>query len=511
MEKSGECEERLSVPRQWQCARASLLPSGRDYYRILRESLKQADERICILAWDINSQIDLLHEEAEDSYPTALGPFLEALLEAKPRLHIYLLAWDYSMIYLAEREWLASLRFVRKHRDRFHLIFDNALPVGASHHEKAVIVDEVLAFCGGYDLGKWRWDTPEHPFEDERRVNPDGERYPPFHDVQMIFEGEAVRELVSRFHARWKRAGGGELEKLERRRDASLWPEGLEVDFEEVSLAFFYSQSRYREHEALYESERMHLESISAARHLLFFENQYFSSRKIMEALARRLEEKRGPEVVMILTANTDGWLEESTMGVMRDFLLATLRQRDAHGRFRAYHVQRTDGEGQWRQVYVHAKMHTVDDRLLKIGSTNLSNRSMRVDTECDVVVLGEGADERIARARHRQIALLAGLEVETVDQCLREEASFVEAMDRITDLSKGRLAAFPDKSQGALEKHLAERVELDPEEPLDPTYWVRDSWNQVKQGYGKSRLLFALIATGACVVALVVWLVGIA
>ncbi|KOX40727.1 hypothetical protein ADL19_31885 [Streptomyces purpurogeneiscleroticus] len=39
------------------------------------------------------------------------------------------------------------------------------------------------------------------------------------------------------------------------------------------------------------------------------------------------------------------------------------------------------------RYIYVHAKVLIVDDRLLKIGSSNLNNRSMGLDTECDLAV----------------------------------------------------------------------------------------------------------------------------
>src|SRR3546814_6827145 len=42
-----------------------------------------------------------------------------------------------------------------------------------------------------------------------------------------------------------------------------------------------------------------------------------------------------------------------------------------------------TSGEG----VMVHAKVMIVDDRLLRVGSANLNNRSMGTDTECDLAL----------------------------------------------------------------------------------------------------------------------------
>jgi PLD-like domain len=46
--------------------------------------------------------------------------------------------------------------------------------------------------------------------------------------------------------------------------------------------------------------------------------------------------------------------------------------------------------------VRVHGKALVVDDRLVRVGSANLSNRSMDVDTECDLAVrLGVDEEHR--------------------------------------------------------------------------------------------------------------------
>ena len=37
--------------------------------------------------------------------------------------------------------------------------------------------------------------------------------------------------------------------------------------------------------------------------------------------------------------------------------------------------------------IYVHAKVSIVDDRLLRVGSSNLNNRSLGLDSECDVII----------------------------------------------------------------------------------------------------------------------------
>jgi phospholipase D1/2 len=37
--------------------------------------------------------------------------------------------------------------------------------------------------------------------------------------------------------------------------------------------------------------------------------------------------------------------------------------------------------------IYVHAKVMVIDDVLLRVGSSNLNNRSMGLDTECDLAI----------------------------------------------------------------------------------------------------------------------------
>src|SRR3546814_20613319 len=70
-------------------------------------------------------------------------------------------------------------------------------------------------------------------------------------------------------------------------------------------------------------------------------------------------------------------------MDTARARLFEALKARDVHGRFRLYHPFTARGE----PIYVHAKILIVDDRVLRVGSSNMNNRSMRLDTECAVTL----------------------------------------------------------------------------------------------------------------------------
>ena len=80
---------------------------------------------------------------------------------------------------------------------------------------------------------------------------------------------------------------------------------------------------------------------------------------------------------------NAEGWLRQKAMDGARRRMLEHLWQHDRHGRFLAcYPVTASEAP-----IYVHAKIMIVDGELVRVGSSNLNNRSMGFDTECDLAV----------------------------------------------------------------------------------------------------------------------------
>ena len=69
-------------------------------------------------------------------------------------------------------------------------------------------------------------------------------------------------------------------------------------------------------------------------------------------------------------------------MGTARARVLEMIREADVD-RFRLY----TPVTEQRAHIYVHAKVAVIDDRLLRLGSSNVNNRSMGLDTECDLAI----------------------------------------------------------------------------------------------------------------------------
>ena len=138
-------------------------------------------------------------------------------------------------------------------------------------------------------------------------------------------------------------------------------------------------------------------------------EAQYLTAASIGEILAERLVEPDGPEIVVIMTRSSHGAMEHLVMGENRDRLIRKLRSVDRHGRLRIFYPA-VPGRVLECEVHIHAKLIIVDDVFLRVGSSNLNNRSMGLDTECDLAI--EGLDPRtratIAQLRDRLVASIS-------------------------------------------------------------------------------------------------------
>jgi phosphatidylserine/phosphatidylglycerophosphate/cardiolipin synthase-like enzyme len=156
--------------------------------------------------------------------------------------------------------------------------------------------------------------------------------------------------------------------------------------------------------QAIAEVETLYLDLIAAAKQYIYIESQYFTAKVLGEALAVRLAEPHGPEVVVVSRLGSSGWLEAPTMAALRTVLLQKLHAADAHGRFQAWYPDMPGETG----YELHSKLMIVDDEWLRVGSANFANRSMGFDTECDLVIGARGDPSTRAAIAAARITLLA-------------------------------------------------------------------------------------------------------
>ncbi|MBE0618665.1 MAG: VTT domain-containing protein [Proteobacteria bacterium] len=452
----------------WQAPRASraaVLVDGRAYFAAFASAVARARRSVLIAGWDIDSRVELWRDGGVEGLPPRLGDFLNAVVARREGLHVHALGWDFAMIYALEREPLPVFQLGWRTHRRVHFHLDGRHPVGACHHQKIVVVDDALAFAGGLDLAENRWDTPAHEPDDHRRRTASGAPYGPFHDVQLMVEGEAAAALGELIRERWRWATGKRLKSPEPAED-DRWPEGVEPDFEDVAVGIARTLPAYDGRPEAREVEALHQEAIAAAKHVIYVENQYLTSRTICTALERRLAERDGPEVVLVLPRQCSGWLEQSTMGILRSRLLETLRRANRFDRLQVYYPH-VPGLGK-TNLNVHAKVMIVDDVLLRVGSANLSNRSMGFDTECDLAVEGTGREvrRRITGVRDRLLAEHLGTSAEEVAQAVRDRGTLAAAV-RALGGSGRELRPLPEDKPW-LEPLLPGSETLDPEQPAE-------------------------------------------
>jgi phosphatidylserine/phosphatidylglycerophosphate/cardiolipin synthase-like enzyme/uncharacterized membrane protein YdjX (TVP38/TMEM64 family) len=323
------------------------------------------------------------------------------------------LTWDSAVVYAFEREPFQREKLEERSHRRLELEHDGAHPVAASHHQKIVVIDDALAFCGGLDVCSARWDTPAHTVDDPRRVDPPWKPHRPFHDVQAVVTGGTAAALGTLARERWRRAIGVALDvpAVPANAAAAISLGSIEVAAElvDVQVAVARTEPAFDGRPAVHEVERTHASTLAGARDAIYIENQYFTSPRLGEVLGELLERPAGPAVVLVLPTECSGWLEQATMGVRRAALLERLRARDRHDRLRLYHPVLPDRR---TPLNVHSKVTIVDDAVLRVGSANLSNRSFGLDTECDLLFLGETAAHREAIAGVRARLLAEHLDV---------------------------------------------------------------------------------------------------
>jgi phosphatidylserine/phosphatidylglycerophosphate/cardiolipin synthase-like enzyme len=228
----------------------------------------------------------------------------------------------------------------------------------------------------------------------------------------------------------------------------------------------------YGDQTAVSEIERLYVDMIMSAERIIYAESQYFASRIIAQALAKRLKEDNGPEVILINPVKADNWLGELAMGTARARLRESLRLHDPRARFRIYHPVTANGV----PIYVHSKLMIVDDKSVRVGSSNFNNRSMRFDNECDVA-FEAGRDDRLSRRlvdlRDNLLAEHLGVDPEKLTETIERKKSVIAAIDELREVRSAdqrghgpTLVPYQTPSISDLEEWLADNEILDPEGP---------------------------------------------
>ncbi|MFI4963793.1 MAG: phospholipase D-like domain-containing protein [Caulobacterales bacterium] len=458
----------------WRTARAdraAFLVDTEAYFTAVFDALQKARRSVLLLGWGFDPRTRLFPDgyDGPDD-PDEVGRILVELACARPELDVRLLIWRSAFPIAAQQDFFPhkARKWFKDTPVKFRL--DDQVPFGACHHQKVLVIDDRLAFCGGGDIAVDRWDTPGHRDDDQRRIMPDQEYHAPRHEVMMMVDGAAARALGDLFRERWRRAAK-EAPPPPEDAGGDPWPDFVPPALLDVEVGIARTVPKWKRQAEVDEIRQLTLASIAEAKQTIYLENQYFTSPLITEALAARLAEPEGPEVVLISTGHAPSWFDHLTMDRARGAMLWRLRSADIFGRFRAFWPATARGV----TVIVHSKTSIFDDRIARVGSANLNNRSGGFDTECELVV--EGQDEASRRAievfRDRLVGHFMGHTGDAVAKARADYGGLVGAIDALN--RDNRLQPIEPPKVTGFGEFVAQYHLGDPQSP-------KDSWNPIRR-----------------------------
>ncbi len=422
--------------------RAALLIDMEAYFDAAMEAMSRARRRVHLLNWAFEANT-LFHPQpgGGGAESDRIGHFLVALAK-RPDLEVRILCWRSAMPVAATQHFFPFMDRKAFAGTKVRFVLDGKLPIGACHHQKMIVIDDAIAFCGGGDIGPDRWDTPAHLDDDPRRekTRRDNKCFDSRHEVMGLVDGDAAAALGSLFRDRWRRATGEALQACPPIQDPQ-WPGKIAPAFADIDVGISRTSAAWRSYPQVREVEALHVASIQAAKACIYMENQYFTSPLIAAELAKRLEEPDGPEVILVSTEHSPSYFDQMTMDRTRLAFIQVLKDADRHGRLRAYSPVTTLG----RTIIVHAKLTIIDDGLLRIGSANINNRSMGFDTECDLSLEASGpgsADNRaaITQLRDTLLAHWLGCSHATIAEAIHRLGGVGAALEALRDSGHCRL-----------------------------------------------------------------------
>ncbi|MCD6074067.1 MAG: phospholipase D/Transphosphatidylase, partial [Rhodospirillales bacterium] len=426
--------------RHEQASRFAILVDGEAFFSAARAAMRRAERRIVILAWDFDSATYLRpHRRGARRLP--VGEFLHNLVEERPDLEIFILVWWGSVFYGANRDFPISFGTEWWSHPRIHFRLDDHHPIGACHHQKIIVIDDKIAFSGGMDLTQGRWDSARHTPDNCHRQEPDAP-YGPVHDIQSLFDGDAARAMTELVRERWRLVTGETLEPVVTR--SNPWPRRVLPRLRNIRVAIARSQPPFNEQPEVREVEALNMDMLRAAKRLIYIEQQYYTINAINELLCEHLQREDGPEIVIVMNDISSGWIEQKAMFGNRDSLFTLLRRADRFGRLRT--VTPVCQINPLVKIKVHSKVTIVDDRYLRIGSSNFNHRSLGFDTECDIAIGDDSSDtqQAIRTFSHRLLGEHMGVRPRRVARAIRRHGSVVRAIDAL-NVGKRRMVAFPD------------------------------------------------------------------
>ncbi|MDC3955823.1 phospholipase D-like domain-containing protein [Polyangium jinanense] len=429
--------------------RVDILVDGEDGWRAVAEALLEARRTIRVTTWVYEPELELLRPdplaEPADREAYTIQRILESRAQAS--VTVQLLLWDPPLLPIpgeARRVALTEgdgFEVLTEKNPTERPIFDERHSLGnflfgdvqiGSFHQKTVVVDGRIGFCGGMNMRQNDWDTRHHRLFEPGRCRfsrPGSFRarvkeglcaadHPPRHDFVARIEGPSVAHLEENFRERWNRLLERGAPNAERSTpvpppEPAVLPEAPGRAVVQVVRTM---PAPHTERGIL----DVYLRAVAAARRLIYVEDQYFRSTYVSEAIVEAA--RKNPRLaVLVITSEaqanhplTGAWSHacfERIREAIPDFELYSLRCAGRDGR----------GKRRVQEVDHHGKLLLVDDVFVMVGSCNVNDRGFEYEGECNVAIVDPafaatfrlglfrdylGGDPRLGKDIERDVAI---------------------------------------------------------------------------------------------------------
>lgn len=365
--------------------RLTPLVDGQVILKEMYEAMDAAQTSIYIVIWFLSPEFRMIREGEENDF----HQFLSIVARKAETIDVRIVLWPGSMV------GKCSARKVKKARQtllaanpKIKVLLDTHEHLSHCHHQKALVIDERLAYVGGIDPTLFdvdRWDTSIHPFRSGLN----------WHDVHWRLEGPCVADVAANFAQRWNASRSDDPVVLGP--PPAPLAGGVDAQVQRTVPRGIYSFAPG----GIFGIAHAYRHAIRNAKRFIYMENQYLWSPDITNALCEAIErgKKTGLRIALMLPAHPNVGKSDS------DRHIQELLDADAGaGVFRAYTLYTSEWNQkkdryQYRPVYVHAKVAVIDDQWATAGSANLNGRGMATDTEINVSV-ADGATAQALRLR---------------------------------------------------------------------------------------------------------------
>lgn len=345
--------------------RLEVLIDGAAALPAIAQAMSEAKDFVHITGWHVAPAFTL--ERSGDEQP----PIGVLLAELAQRVQVRVLVWSGAPLpafHPTRKEVAAGLENLTRNTN-IQAYGDPREHPFHCHHEKTVVIDGRLAFVNGIDMtndGGDRYDSSAH--EARRELG--------WHDVGTRLEGPAVADVAAHFRVRWQELTGEEL---------PVTPAPEPAGESTVQVVRTVAEGMYAHYpKGVFRVVESYLRAVSAARELIYLENQFLWSPELVDVIAEKLRHPPSPDfrVVILLPARANNGAEDTQgqLGVLLDADAGQGRLLGVTIRSLSPLKDRAD------PLYVHAKVAVIDDRWLIVGSANVNAHSFFNDTELCVV-----------------------------------------------------------------------------------------------------------------------------